>query len=152
MYRRILVPVDGSPIATDGLREAIRLAKGWNIKVRLIHVVDRVSLVQALEPAPTIADLLKNMERNGNAVLERARSLARKDGVAVDAILKKPARGSVSDTIVEEARRWKADLIVMGTHGRRGLTTTLLGSTAQGVIRSAKPPVLLVTPPSPRRR
>lgn len=152
MYRRILVPVDGSAIATDGLREAIRLAKGWGIKLRLIHVVDRLSLVQALEPAPIIADLLKSMERNGNAVLEKARWLAQKDGIAVEAVLKKPARGSVSDTIVDEARRWKADLIVMGTHGQRGLTTTLLGSTAQGVIRAAKRPVLLVTPPSPGRR
>lgn len=150
MYGRILVPVDGSAIATDGLREAIRLAKGWGIKLRLIHVVDRLSLVQALEPAPIIADLLKSMERNGNAVLEKARWLSQKDGIAVEAVLKKSARGSVSDTIVDEARR--ADLIVMGTHGQRGLTTTLLGSTAQGVIRAAKRPVLLITTPSPGRR
>lgn len=152
MYRRILVPVDGSPIATDGLREAIRLVKGWDVKVRLIHVVDRLSLVQALQPSRIIEDLLKNLEKNGNAVLKKGEWLAKQDGIAVQAVLRKPARASVSDTIVDEARRWKADLIVMGTHGQRGLTTMLLGSTAQGVIRSAKPPVLLVTPPSPGRR
>jgi|SRR5689334_21066543 len=152
MYRRILVPVDGSPIATDGLREAIRLVKGWDVRMRLIHVVDRVSLVQALEPAPIIEDLIRNMERNGRAVLETARSLAEREGVIVDPVLRKPVKDSLSEAIVAEARKWKADLIVMGTHGKRGLTSTLLGSTAQGVIRTSKAPVLLVTPRSPSRR
>jgi nucleotide-binding universal stress UspA family protein len=145
MYTRILVPTDGSPTATAGVREAIRLARGWNIAVRLIHVVDRLSLLQNLLPARLVAETIKSMQRNGMAALEDAKRLAGRDGVAAQTVLKTPDRGSVADAIVAEASRWKADLIVMGTHGQRGAGTAVIGSTAQGVVRRSKPPVLLVT-------
>lgn len=147
MYARILVPVDGSPTATAGLREAMRLARGGRATIRLIHVIDRLSLVQAMDPTPMVVDIMKSLEVSGRSALEEARALVEKAGIAVQVTLKRPARGSVADAIVEETRRWKAELIVMGTHGRRGISRMIMGSTAQGVVASSKSPVLLVRGP-----
>jgi nucleotide-binding universal stress UspA family protein len=52
--------------------------------------------------------------------------------------------GQIADVILNEARKWRADLLVMGTHGRRGFSHLLLGSTAEGVVRASAKPVLLV--------
>jgi nucleotide-binding universal stress UspA family protein len=144
MYTRILVPTDGSPTATAGVREAIRLARGWRVAIRFIHVVDRSSLMQNLMPARLIAETVKSMQRAGQAALEGARSLAARDHLAAQTVLRTPARGSVADAIAAEAARWKAELIVMGSHGRRGASRMIMGGTAQGVIKVARSPVLLV--------
>lgn len=145
MYTRILVPVDGSPTATAGVREAIRLARGWNVAIRFIHVVDKASLLQGLLPARIIAETIKSMQRAGHAALEGARSLAARDHLSAQTVLRIPARGSVAEAIASEAARWKAELIVMGSHGHRGASRLVMGSTAQEVIKSARSPVLLVT-------
>ena len=147
MYKRILVPVDGSPTATAGVREAIRLASGMQATVQLIHVIDRLSLVQTMDPTPLIEDLMRRMQAAGRRTLEEARGLFEKAGIAVQMTLKEPDKGSVADAIVEEAGRSKAELIVMGTHGRRGISRMVMGSTAQGVVASSKLPVLLVRGP-----
>jgi nucleotide-binding universal stress UspA family protein len=152
MYTRILVPVDGSPTATAGLREAIRLAGKSGVTIRLIHVVDRLSLVQAMEPTPLIEDMMKSMEVTGRAALEESRALVEKAGIAAQVALKKPAAGSVADAIVKEARQWKAGLIVMGTHGRRGISRMIMGSAAQGVVASSTIPILLVRGPAGLKR
>jgi nucleotide-binding universal stress UspA family protein len=152
MYARILVPVDGSPTATAGLREAMRLARGGRATIRLIHVIDRLSLVQAMDPTPMVADIMRSMEVSGRNALEAARGLVEKAGIAVQVVLKKPTQGSVADAIVAEARRWKTELIVMGTHGRRGISRMIMGSTAQGVVTSSRSPVLLVRGPAGFKR
>lgn len=145
MYTRILVPVDGSPTATAGVREAIRLARGWKVAIRFIHVVDKLSLMQNLLPARVITETIKGMQRAGQAALENARGLAARDHLDAQAVLRVPAKGSVADAIAAEAARWKAELIVMGSHGQRGDSRMMMGSTAQEVIKRARSPVLLVT-------
>jgi len=147
MYQRILVPVDGSPTATRGLREAIRLAKGHDAALRLLHVVDRLPLTQGMEPPAIIEELLRSAERAGHAVLAAGAALAAKDNIRAQTVMRKPPRGRVADTILDEARKWKAGLIVMGTHGRRGVGHLLLGSDAETVVRAARAPVLLVRLP-----
>jgi len=141
---QILVPLDGSATATLGLREAIQLARGRQARIHLLHVVDRLSLAQGLHPALIIRDIIKGMECHGRNVLEAARATVEKEHLAVQATLKRPARGSVADEILRQARRLKADLVVMGTHGWRGANSVVMGSTAQDVIRTAEFPVLLV--------
>src|SRR5688572_5114765 len=98
-----------------------------------------------LLPARVVAETIKSMQRAGHAALEGARNLAARDHLAAQTVLKTPAKGSVADTIAAEAARWKAELIVMGSHGHRGASRLIMGSTAQEVIKSAKSPVLLVT-------
>jgi nucleotide-binding universal stress UspA family protein len=85
-------------------------------------------------------------------MLDAASKVALKQGVKADASLVESRGRPVSDVILDEARKWRADLIVMGTHGRRGVNRLLLGSDAERVLRSAPVPVLLVRPEERKKR
>jgi len=144
MYRKILVPVDGSKTAVLGLREAIRLAKDQRAKVRLIHVVDESLALRVVEAGADMTPLLNALVKDGRAIIERTRRLAKKLGVDAETACYESVAGRAADAILDEAKKWRADLIVMGTHGRRGVNRMLLGSDAELVVRRATVPVLLV--------
>lgn len=144
-YKRILVPVDGSPTSAKGLKEAIKLARAGRGKLRLLHVVAEFGAFMAPEAGTNPAPILAAMKAAGRKTLARVERSARAAGGArLDTVLAEDFGGRVSDTIVEQARRWRADLIVMGTHGRRGVKRALLGSDAELVLRYSRVPVLLV--------
>jgi nucleotide-binding universal stress UspA family protein len=148
MSRRILVPIDGSPTSNRGLAEAIKLARGQKAKLCLLHVVDERSVTLAPEMGGIYADRLMNLMReSGKKVLAKAGAAARKGGIKATTILVESITRPVSDVIVGQARKWGADLIVLGTHGRRGLSRLVMGSDAEGVVRTASVPVLLVRAP-----
>ncbi len=148
MYKKILVPVDGSRTSNLGLREAIKLAKGHRAKLRLIHVVDVFLAAQTSVYAEGAGDMLDALEESGKRAIKNGRALAERHGVKVESGLFKMPGGRVGDFIVKEARRWGADLIVMGTHGRRGFSHLVLGSDAETVVKSSAIPVLLARGPA----
>ncbi|MGH8617624.1 MAG: universal stress protein [Burkholderiales bacterium] len=149
-YKRIFVPVDGSATATAGLREALRLAKDMAARVRLVYVIDEFPVVQSEAFGFTGVDLVRALGKEGEAVLTRSRKQAAGRRVRAEAAVTRSAMGRVGEVIVREAKKWRADLIVMGTHGRRGLSHVVLGSDAETVIRASRVPVLLIR--SARRR
>ena len=150
MYRRILVPVDGSDTSKRGLLEASRLARELGSIVRLIHVVDDASLALAVSGLATnVGEMLSSLAAGGEAVLAEARQLASSHDVAVDTVMLHCLAGRISDKIVKDAIDWHADLIVIGTHGRRGAGRLLLGSDAEQVVRQSSVPVLLVRDAAP---
>ena len=146
-YRKILVAVDGSAASAKGLREALRFAKAERARLFILHVVDEYPAFAALDGmmagAPG-ADLVPALREGGKRVLARAKSTAEKAGVPAKAILREMLSGPAAYPIVREARRLGADLIVLGTHGRRGVRRIVLGSDAEQVVRTAPVPVLLV--------
>jgi len=144
MYRRILVPIDSSKTAALGLREAIRLAKDQGAALRVIHVVDRMAIIGVAEAGMNPRPVLAKLARSGRAVLDAARRSAKAAGVDAETVLFEPVSKRVADEVLREAKKWRADLIVMGTHGRRGLRRMVLGSDAEQVVRLAGVPVLLV--------
>jgi len=145
MYERILVPVDGSSTSKKGLDEAIKVATKLGSKIRLVHVVDDMSLAMAASSLATnLGELLGSLADAGERILADAKSVVQASGVAVDAALRHCTAGRVSDLIVKEAIDGASDLIVIGTHGRRGAGRLLLGSDAEQVLRTAPVPVLLV--------
>ena len=146
MYRRILVPVDGSATSLLGLEHAISLAKDQGAQVRVLNVVDeRVMTTLMVEPvAVPIDDILESMRADGMRVLEKAAERAQRAGVKAETVQVASRGRPVSDVILAEARKARADVIVMGTHGRRGLNRLLLGSDAERVLRDSPVPVLLV--------
>ena len=149
MYRKILVPVDGSSTSLLGLEHAIALAKDQEASLRILNVVDEMVLSTMMaEPIVVpVDDILKSMRVNGRKALDKALARAQRAGVKAEAV-QLPSRGKpVSDVILAEARRSRADVIVMGTHGRRGLNRLLLGSDAERVLRDAPVPVLLTRHP-----
>lgn len=145
MYQRILVPVDGSPTSDAGAAEAIALAKLTKGQVRFMHFVDQLPVLSGIEGSAALAtEALSVMQREGERLLQRARSQAVESGVAADTVLVDTIGGRLSDHVREQASQWLADLIVIGTHGRRGLGRALLGSDAEDVARHSAVPVLLV--------
>jgi nucleotide-binding universal stress UspA family protein len=149
MYQRILVPVDGSPTSNAGVDEAIRLARLTGAQLRLLHVVDPMALsLGAGAYGFGGGDLLTALEDAGRSILQSARERVAAAGIAVDTALTGPIGGRVCDHVAAQCSDWHADLIVLGTHGRRGVGRALLGSDAEQVLRSAPVPVLLVRAPA----
>jgi nucleotide-binding universal stress UspA family protein len=147
MFKRILVPVDGSPTSGHGLTQAVSLARSQGATLCILHVLDEHMLIGYAEAGAVAAvteEFLDALRESGKKILERARSKATKAGVKSKTVLVGNIMSSVSDVIVAQARKARADVIVMGTHGRRGVTRLVLGSDSEGVVRSAPVPVLLV--------
>jgi nucleotide-binding universal stress UspA family protein len=145
MYQRILVPVDGSPTSQRGLTEAVALGKLTGARLRLLHVVDETSFAMSADAfGAYTGDLLTLLRDGGEQLLAAAKAQVEAAGLAVDGVLRESLAGRVCDLVTEEARAWPADLIVLGTHGRRGAGRLLLGSDAEQILRLASVPVLLV--------
>ena len=143
MFKRILVPIDGSKPSGAGLRAAIALAHEQKARIRLVHVAQFV-----LAPPPAsgfaVSELYGLLRQAGEKLLLRAARQCRQRKVECDTRLHVAVAERTSQVILEEARKWRADLIVMGTHGRRGVRRFALGSDAEQVLRASSVPVMVV--------
>jgi nucleotide-binding universal stress UspA family protein len=145
MYSNILVPVDGSPTSDCAVAEAAKLAAICSARVRLLHVLDMPIYTSGYEQAeiyisqirPLALEAARDLLARGQATMENAK-------VPVDTELRESIGGRVATIIVERAVAWNADVIVMGTHGRRGIERLMMGSDAELVVRTSPLPVLLV--------
>jgi nucleotide-binding universal stress UspA family protein len=152
MYERILVPVDGSEISNRGLQEAIKLSKVLGAHLRLVHIVDDSALALNPETGVAAAPLVEDFAEGGKEILEEARKVAVAAGVNAEVVLHENFSGRVADLIVDEARKWRAELIVMGTHAHAGIRHAVLGSDAEAVLHGAEVPVLLVRAPEGKKK
>ena len=144
MYRKILVPVDGSATAEAGLREAIRLAAALKARLCVLNVVIELPMLVELSSAMNSQDVHAGLQQYGHDLLAKAERAAKEGGAEVEGVMHEAGSGSVADAIVSEAARLGCDLVVMGTHGRRGLRRLTLGSDAELVVRHSPAPVMLV--------
>ena len=157
MFRRILVPIDGSPTSNKGFEEAMALAKNQAGRLCLLHVVDESLATRGFDgtmyvPANYVDEFLKALREEGRKLLAKAEAKARRRHLKVDIVLLESFGHRVADLIVKQAKKWRADVVVLGTHGRRGLSRLLMGSDAEMVVREAPVPVLLVRSGVPRKR
>ena len=144
MYKRILVPIDGSVAADAGLREAIKLASArGGATIRLLHVLEPLPALQGMEMVIT-GPLLKNMTTFGKKILDDAKALVKRNGIRAETVFQNRSQTRAADGILREARSWEPDLIVMGTNGQRGLRRAVLGSDTETVARAVTVPILLV--------
>lgn len=146
MYQRILVPVDGSATSMLGLHEAIGLAADQSARLCILNVVDDLILMPAADgfAMTGMDDLIARLTAEGRTALDIGAALADKRKVRVECVQFESRGKPISDLVLKQARKWSADLIVMGTHGRRGLNRVLMGSDAERVLREATVPVLMV--------
>lgn len=145
MYKRILVPVDGSVPSNRGLAAAIGMARGQRARLCVLHVVDERALALNPEVGGVYLDRLLNLQReSGKKIVAKAAAAARTRGVKASTVLVENMTRTVADVVVARARKWRADLIVIGTHGRRGVSRLVMGSDAENVVRTSSVPVLLV--------
>jgi len=151
MYQNILVAVDGSPTSNLALLEAARLAPS-DAQVRVVHVIELPSWTVPLEYGVVYdVELLQtSLVKAGKDILERAKTLLMHKGIDARTQLVELAAidaHNIPQAILQVAESWPADVIVVGTHGRRGFNRLLMGSVAETLLRSAARPVLLVRAP-----
>jgi nucleotide-binding universal stress UspA family protein len=150
MYAKILVAVDESDTSLHALEHAIELARKLSASVRMIHVLDMSWLPLGPEVAIDTAALSEARRSAGEEIIASARDAAQRAGFDAEAVLvetETPIQ-QVAEALAREAARWSADLVVLGTHGRRGFQHLMLGSVAEQMVRRSSAPVLLV--PSPK--
>jgi len=141
MYKRILVPVDGSPTSVRGLDEAIKLAKLTGAGIRLVHVLDQPVFVGG---ETYTVDVFGLMKEAGARILQKMKARVVAAGVEVSTYCSEVMPGRVCEVVTRQAKEFDADVIVLGTHGRRGVGRLLVGSDAEQIARIAPVPVLLV--------
>ena len=143
MYQHILVPVDGSPTSDRALQEALKFAKQQNAQLALIHVLEDVWYVDN-ESYLNYAELQKLLRNSSEEILTKAEKSVQQAGMTAT-VKSLEAKGErTANVIISEAKRCSADLIIIGTHGRSGFNHLLFGSVAEGVVRTAHVPVLLI--------
>jgi nucleotide-binding universal stress UspA family protein len=153
MFRRILVPIDGSDAGRQGLIEALRLAPSWGATLRLLHVTCADPFSPEMADAADLVGHRRSLRERADHLLGDASALARKAGLAVETAARDLARGALAGAIVDDACTSDCDLVVMGTHGRSGLARAVAGTNAEEVVRKSVVPVLVVRHrPKARRR
>jgi nucleotide-binding universal stress UspA family protein len=138
-FRKILVAVDGSPIAAHAADIGIELSRSLGGELALIHAIDPSSCC-APDSGVSAAELLARAEEDGKRLLAQFSARATLKGPPLEFV----QAGKPATEIVKAAKDWPADIIVIGSHGRGGVGRVLLGSVAEGVMRHASCPVLVV--------
>lgn len=141
MYDEILVPTDGSPAAEAAIDHAIDLAENYDSRVHALFVVDASAFASVEAGSEMVIEALEN---EGKEAVQRIREAADEAGVEVLATVR---TGTAYRSILDYIEEKEIDLVVMGTHGRRGVERFLLGSVTERVVRSADVPVMTVRKP-----
>ena len=146
MYKQILVAIDGSPHSERALSHAIGLADGLSATLRIVHVIDTGWLGLGMELGIDTVQMSQAHREAGEKLLQDARATAQVAGLEAEIRLVEMGAPAdhVAANIAKEAADWPADLVVLGTHGRRGLERMLLGSVAESMARLSPVPVLLI--------
>jgi len=140
-YRRIVHATDFSSSALPALRQTVALARRWRARVILLHVMTPPSPFVSEAPPSSYDQLLAHARRATKRHLTALLSRVRRKGVQASAVL---AEGVPAEEVLRVARRQRADLLVLGTHGRTGLRRALMGSVAERIVSQARCPVLTV--------
>lgn len=140
--KRILFPTDFAEGALNALPYAIDLAKSYGAKLHLLHIVYDIATASGLYvPHISVDTLYKELDVSAQKELEKFGATAKKDLKDVEYTV---MRGIPYEEILKFAQEKNIDLIVIGTHGRKGLDRILFGSTAERIVRNALCPVLTV--------
>jgi len=139
-YKKILVPIDASQTAQTAAAQATALAHDQSAALRFVVVLEAHGLMAS---APELLNLMGNDAR---LLLDAWVNKAQAPGQEVSSAVLETSQAvpRVADAILSEARRWGADLIVIGSHGRSGVRRMILGSVAEGVAQRSTVPVLIV--------
>lgn len=144
MYRNILVPVDDSPASIEGVDQAIDLARALGSRIRLVHVINRTPWMGLGVEAASLEQLVGQIRNAGESMMQRIEKDVRSCGVEVDVKLIEAFGERVGEFVAAEASSWPADLIICGTHGRRGVRRLLMGGDAEYILRHSPVPVLFI--------
>ncbi|MBI2793010.1 MAG: universal stress protein [Gammaproteobacteria bacterium] len=144
MFKRILIPIDGSKAANLALSKAITLCKNQKARLLIVHSIDYMKLAIGVEGVDAVT-LHKGLKKTGKKMLEKAQKLAEKRKVKAETRLIESLKltSRIDNKVVKEAKRWRADLIVLGTHKKHGIKHLIFGSEAENIMHKTKIPILL---------
>lgn len=145
IYSRILIAVDDKDISKKAMQEAIQLTKDQKAKLFIIYIADE--FLPAGEGVPVdFTKHSKSVRKHGLSILKSMSTLATKAKIKFKThmIEIKESAPNIAEKIIEQAQTFEADLIILGTHGRTGLSRLFLGSVAEEVVRKSNIPVQLV--------
>jgi nucleotide-binding universal stress UspA family protein len=138
-FQKVLIAVDEDPIAAHAAEVGMELAHSLHAQVALTYVIDP-ALILGPEAGIAADELITAARQDAARLVADFRARLQADAHALAFV---PV-GSPASEIVKAAKEWQADLIVIGSHGRRGVTRALVGSVAEGIVRHAPCPVLVV--------
>ena len=142
IFKRVLIPVDGSNYSMEAGEFGIRLAKSYGMEVLALHVIDEAALEEwSRLGGRGREELQRELRREGENYLNYLAELAEREGVRLTTVIEE---GTPHRVIVEVAEREGADLILIGKVGRRGPRRILIGSVTERVLAAAKCPVLVM--------
>lgn len=144
MYRKIAVLVDGSAASLQAVEEAVKLAKMSGAGVLALHVVDLLQMEREDVLVWEGEELDQKVQEAGLLILKDAERAVAGSGVVFESRVLANSGEKIEELLLDEVEGSGCDIIAMGTHGYTGLMHFLLGSVAEGVLRRAKVPVLLV--------
>lgn len=145
MFKRVIVPVDGSQTSNKALTVALQMARDSGGSVRIIHVIEGSNYGSNIMQIEGFSgDAMQPIRSAAKKILDDAMALAEPFGVQTDTKLFDTVDGRLADAVGNAATEWQADLIVVGTHGRRGIGRILMGSGAEQIMRQAPIPVLVI--------
>lgn len=147
MYKKLMVPMDGSELAECVLPHVEAVARAFRAEVEVIRVIEPIVLLTRGGIALTEKEI-KQIEMHSKSEAENY--LARIIGLLSSKGIKaqsKAIRGKIAESLVDYAKSSGADLIIMATHGRSGISRWFLGSIADRVLRTSHVPVLLIRAP-----
>ena len=147
MYRRILVAVDGSDTSNKAMAAALEMAgySGGRSIIRLVHVLDEMAYFTGLDPyAGQTFSAVHVMRQAGEKILAQGLTICQSAGVDADTVLVDQLGARLAESMAVIANDWDASLVVVGTHGRKGIGRMLMGSGAEQIIRLSTCPVLVI--------
>lgn len=145
MFKRVLVPVDGSQTSIRALTTALQMARETSAQLRLLYVVEELAYLSGYDQFGVYSgDVASIIRESGQKILDDCMAIAAAAGVQADHVLVDTFTQRLGDVVADAAKAWNADLVVVGTHGRRGIGRALMGSGAEEIVRLAPVPVLVV--------
>ena len=147
MYKRIMVAVDESFMTSQVMETAIELAKATGAQVAICHAIDETILAQrevAMMLPNSVGKTEARMRLGAEGFLDKLLQTVRSAGVEAEIKLVESEQKHVSDMLIDAAGEWQADLLVVGTHGRRGIERFFVGSVAERLVRKGQTSLLLV--------
>jgi nucleotide-binding universal stress UspA family protein len=147
MFTNIIVAIDGSEPSRAAVQLALALAREQRARLTFVHAIELTKIAALVTPAVDPGPAIEAAGAEGRSILEAAEKAATQAGVSAQSEM--PEDDAVS-SVLDIARRRKADLIILGSHGRSGIPRALIGSVAEGIIRRATIPVLVCHAPRPQ--
>ena len=149
MYQRIMVAIDDSFATSRVLATAVEMAKLSGASLAICHAVDETLFAQKMGEimlSHSVSAIENTLRGEAQSFVDQAAELARDAGVAVETRLIASEAKQVAEMLAEAASEWQADLLVVGSHGRRGIDRFFVGSVAERLVQKASTSLLLVRP------